>query len=366
MSKHIVLVEPNYYTKYPPIGLLKISTFEKNNGNTTELVRKLSFPKKRPDKIYVTSLFTWAWQPVWRAVRKHKAWFPEIELWLGGLYASLMPEHAKMSGADHIYQGIFWEVEECIPDYSLVPEWDASIVWASRGCKNKCTFCAVPKLEGSLNHERPSISKFIWEGHKKIIFFDNNILATKYWKDIFEEVIELNMIVDFNEGLDARLLNEDAAVLISKMKIPIVRLAYDMPSQKHYVKKAINLLNNYGISKRDILVYSLFNYTESPDEYHKRVLEILEWGAVCYPMRFQPCMTLKKDSYISPKWTPERLEMVQRSRRVIGYGGTFPPYEGLINKFKQASNFDEAFSLYPLDRSEEKFKDENFIQTKIV
>lgn len=86
-------------------------------------------------------------------------------------------------------------------------------------------------------------------------------------------------------------------------------------------------------------MYSLFNYTESPNEYHKRVLEILEWEAVCYPMRFQPCMTFEKDSYISPKWTSEKLEMVQKARRVIGYGGTYPPYEGLINKFREAESY---------------------------
>jgi len=356
MKKHVVLVEPNYYSKYPPIGLLKISSYEKSMSNTTELVRKLNFPKKRPDKIYVTSLFTWAWHPVWRAIRKYKAWFPDVEIWLGGLYASLLPEHAQLSGADKIYRGIFWEVENLLPDYSLVPKWNGSIVWASRGCNNKCTFCAVPKLEGDLKCEKSSIKKYIWKGHTKIIFFDNNILATKYWKDIFEELIELNMQVDFNEGLDARLLSDEACTLISKMKIPIIRLAYDMPPQRYYVKRAINLLHEKGISKRDILIYALFNFNESPDEYLERILEILEWGAVCYPMRFQPCVTLEKDSYVSPKWTQERLEMVQKARRVIGYGGTFPPYEGLINKFKKAKDFDEAFSLYPIKKQRKTLK----------
>ena len=46
----------------------------------------------------------------------------------------------------------------------------------------------------------------------------------------------------------------------------------------------------------------------------------------------------------------KRLEMVQRARRVIGYGGAFPPYEGLIKKFEKAHNFDEAFALWPAKR----------------
>lgn len=350
LKAHIVLVEPEYYTRYPPIGLLKISSYEKSKGNTTELVRKSAFPKKKPDKIYVTSLFTWAWKPVWNTVRVYKAWFPDVEIYLGGLYASLLPDHAKLSGADKIFQGIFWKSEEMMPDYSLVPDWDGSIVWASRGCNNKCIFCVVPKLEGSIKCERDTIKNFVLNEHTKIIFFDNNILAIKYWKNIFRELIEIGKNIDFNQGLDARLLNDESADLLSQMKIPIIRFAYDIPTQKPFVKKAVNILIEKGISKRHILVYSLFNYKESPDECFERVRDILEWGAVCYPMRFQPCYTLMKNSYVSPKWTKKELQMMQQSRRVIGFGGAFPPYKALVKKFEKAKNFEEAFSLYSINK----------------
>jgi len=316
-------------------------------GDTTELVRKNKFPKKAPNLVYVTSLFTWAWRPVWRAVRTFKAWFPDAEIWLGGLYASLLPDHAILSGADKIYGGIFDEAEDLMPDYDLVPNWDGSIVFASRGCTRKCVYCAVPRLERKIHSCKRSIKHLIWRNHTKVIFFDNNILASPFWGDIFDEVIEMGLTVDFNQGLDSRLLSEESAEKISKMKIPVVRLAYDRSSQKKHVERAIDLLHDNGISKRDILVYSLYNFTESPDEFLERVLDILRWGAVCYPMRFQPCDTLKKNNYISKKWTRKRLEMVQRARRVIGYGGAFPPYEGLVKKFEKAQDFDEAFSLWP-------------------
>jgi hypothetical protein len=350
LSKHIVLVEPDYYSPYPPIGLLKLSSYEKNIGNTTELVRKGQFPRKKPDKIYVTSLFTWAWRPVWEAVRKYKSWYPDVELWLGGLYASLMPEHAKLSGTNQIFKGLHPEAEEMLPDYNLAPDWNGSIIFASRGCKNNCVYCAVPKLEGKICSEKKSIKKLIWPGHTKLIFFDNNILAMNYWKEIFNEIVELQMEVDFNQGLDARLLNEEAADLISKMKIPLIRLAYDYPSQGYDAKKAVTLLAERGVPKRSILVYALFNYTESPEDYLNRVLEILDWGAVCYPMRFQPLNTLEKDQWVSEKWSKDQLEKVARARRVIGFGGAFPPYTGLIKKFQNAKSFDEAFELYPLKR----------------
>ena len=285
--------------------------------------------------------------PVWRSVRHFKAKYPDAEIQLGGIYASILPKHAKLSGADLVHVGVIPETENLVPDYDLVPEWDGSIIHASRGCNNSCLYCAVPYIEGKLSSERNSIKKFVWPGHSKIIFFDNNIFASCYWKDIFREVIELDKEVDFNQGLEARLITDEAAQLLSQMKIPLVRLAYDTPDQKNHVKKAIVKLQKYGISKRNISVYALFNYTETPDEFFERVRDILNWGAVCYPMQFQPCETLKKNSYISIKWTKKQVNMVASARRVIGYGGAFPPYQALIDKWNKCNDFEEAFTLEP-------------------
>jgi hypothetical protein len=66
-------------------------------------------------------------------------------------------------------------------------------------------------------------------------------------------------------------------------------------------------------------------------------------------MRYQPLSGgygFEKDSYVAPTWTNEELEIVAKARRVIGFGGAFPPYEGLVKKFYNAKSFDEAFGLY--------------------
>jgi hypothetical protein len=349
-KEHVALVEPNYYSKFPPLGLLKLSTYEKNKGNTTELLRKDRFPSHKPDKVYITSLFTWAWKPVWEAVRKYQTRFPEVEITLGGLYASLLPEHARLSGVENIYSGLHPESEDLIPDYSLVPDWDGSIVFASRGCINTCANCVVPRLEGNISNEKISIKKYVMQYHKKIIFFDNNILAMGYWREIFDEILDLKKQVDFNQGLDARLVTNESAKLISKMRIPYIRLAYDGEDQKDSVKESIDLLSKYGVSKRSIFVYSMFNFTETPDEFFERCKQIINWGAVCYPMQFQPVNTLKKDAYVAPNWTSEKLNMVAAARRVIGFGGAFPPYKGLVKKFDNAPDFYEAFKLFPKDK----------------
>ena len=64
-------------------------------------------------------------------------------------------------------------------------------------------------------------------------------------------------------------------------------------------------------------------------------------------MRYEPLNSLVKNKYASPHWTLRQLEMVARARRVLGTGGAFPPYTALVNKFKAALSFEEAFSLRP-------------------
>lgn len=351
MVKHILLVEPRYYTQYPPLGLLKLSSYHKSLGDTTELVKGLEMPSRKPDLIYITSLFTWAWKPVWEAIGFCKKLYPEVEVWLGGLYASLRHDHAEQSGADHVHEGLFEEAEDLMPDYDLVPEWDGSLIFSSRGCIRACKFCAVPILEGKLNSIKHSIKHLIWPEHSKVIFLDNNILASPSWRSIFDELEDMKLRVDFNQGLDARLITEEVANKLSKMKrMRLLRLAYDTQKNKQSVEKAIKRLNAYGIKGRDILIYVLYNYEDDPDDFFQRIRDILKWRAVAYPMRFEPLDALEKNRYVAPAWNAKRLDMVQKARRVIGYGGAFPPYIGLVKKFEKAKDFDEAFSLRPLKR----------------
>lgn len=350
---HVLLVEPKYYTRFPPLGLLKLASYHRRRADTVELVRGEAVPNKRPSMIYVTSLFTYAWRPVHTAVRYYKMLYPDAEVWLGGIYASLLPDHAALSGADRIYERTFQDAEGLMPEYSLVPEWDGSILFASRGCVCKCPYCVVPKLEGEIKPIEQPIKELIYPTHTRIILWDNNILASSNWSEIFDQLEEIGLRVDFNQGLDARLISEKVAERLSRLKMGITRLAYDTPNMKPHLKRAIDNLSEAGIRKRSIVIYTLYNYTDTPDDFFHRVLDLLEWGVVSYPMRFEPLCTLEKNRYVSSKWEKRSLEMVADARRVIGYGGAFPPYDGLIKKFVKAKDFEEAFTLRPV-KSENK------------
>ena len=348
----ILLVEPQrskkYYTSYPPLALLKLAAYHKRKKDKIRFVQGFSDDGLEPRIIYITSLFTYSYEPVHDAILYYSEKYKKSRIIVGGIYATLCPEHLRerFGNRIEIYQGLMEKVENLLPDYSLVPFWNASILFSSRGCIRKCRFCSVPKIEPEFKAKK-SIKNLIYPGHKKVIFWDNNILASPYWRNIFDEVEELNLEVDFNQGLDARLIREEIALRLMKLKLPILRLAYDSNGVKKSLENAIKLLKDVGIRGRRILVYCLYNHLDTPKDFLNRIEDLMEWEVVAYPMRYEPLRPYPKNTYISPNWTAEQLEMVADARRVIGYGGAFPPYEGLKKKILSAKNFEKAFKLRP-------------------
>jgi len=348
----ILLVEPlksiKYHTAYPPLGLLKLAAYHKKRGDKVRLFQGSAKNGFNPEIIYITSLFTYAYEPVHDVIRYYIQNYKKARIVVGGIYATLCSEHLKDAFGDRIeiHKGLFPEAENLLPDYSLVPEWESSIIISSRGCIRKCRFCSAPTLEPEFEAKK-SIRHLIYPGHKKAIFWDNNILASPYWRDIFDELVDLNLEVDFNQGLDARLLNEDVALKLKRLHMPNVRLAYDSYGIRKPLKSAIELLMEMGKKGKRIIVYCLYNHLDTPEDFLNRIKDLMDWGVVAYPMRYEPIKPQPKNKHISPHWTREMLDMVAEARRVIGYGGAFPPYEGLKKKILEAKNIEQAFKLRP-------------------
>ncbi len=344
--KRVLLVEPNYYTRFPPLGLLKLAALHRDLGDQVRYERGFA-EVPRPDQIYVTSLFSYSWRPVHKVISQYRKRYPEAHISLGGIYASLLPEHAALSGADEVHVGLHLEAEAHIPAWDLVPEWNATILFASRGCIRRCGFCSVPKLEGPLGDPVDGLKDLIWPSHDRIVLWDNNILGLPTWREIFQERAEIGLEVDINQGLDARILTDEVAESLRSIKIPRIRVAYDYNGVGPYLERALERLEAAGLSRRSVIVYTLYNYIETPEDFLNRVREILSWGAVSYPMRFEPLTSLTKNAYVSPHWTKEELEMVAMARRVMGFSGAFPPYKALRRKLDRARDFHEGFELRP-------------------
>ena len=187
-----------------------------------------------------------------------------------------------------------------------------------------------------------------------MILWDNNFLALPDWNEKIKLLSDCNKWIDFNQGLDARLMTEEKAEALAALKIKDIKMAYDGGHEKKAVHRAVDMLENAGFSRRKISFYTLYNFYDyesnfydTPDEFYARVTDIISMGCASYPMRYVPLMALAKNDYVSPMWREEQLEAVAKARRVIGFGGSFPPYKALVEKFESAGSFDEAFRLEP-------------------
>jgi len=358
--KKVLLVEPEYYTKYPPLGLLKFSTYHKEKGDKVLYVRGkvggLDNYFYDPDIIYITTLWTYAWRITHETIEYYLNTFPKAEIKVGGIYASICPEHLKEHFKDRIELtiGLCDFAEEVVPDYSLVPDFKQNILFTSRGCLRKCKFCVVHRIEPEFKAKK-TIKPYINPEFKKLTLFDNNFLASPYWENIIEEIYELKLEVDFNQGLDARLVNGKVVEKLSLIKPKILRFAYDNIKIGKKVKEVIEKFRAIGYNSSQIRFYVLYNSEDdTPQDFLERVRNLMEWGATAYPMKFVPLKPVEKNEYISPNWTPELVEMVFKACRVLGRHGGLISCETLKRKFGEAKTLEEALHLDPPKKKQKK------------
>lgn len=359
----VLLVEPSYYTRFPPLGLLKLASYHRSRGNQVKLVHGIQEDLKfNPDRIEITSLFTYAWRPVHEVIQFYHSKFNTAKMRIGGIYASLMPRRLRsFFPFTDVNIGLCKEADGYLPAYDLLKEvkewekWDSTILFTSRGCIRSCPYCVVPKLEGKIHGVVEDLERYIYPDHKRIILWDNNFFAAPNWKKILNQLLDIELPVDFNQGIDARLVDDEKARMIADLKTPLIRTAFDNIGEKRALTNAIDILSKSGIRRRKIFIYTLYNFynekchSDIPTTFFERVKHIADLGCVSYPMRYEPLTALEKNCFVSPFWTDCQLKMIGKARRILGYGGAFPPYTGLVKKFKKAHSFEEAFSVFPLN-----------------
>ena len=169
--------------------------------------------------------------------------------------------------------------------------------FTTRGCPNACPFCAVPKLEGDL----VEIPNF----RPAPVVCDNNLLAAS-WKHLNRVVDKLKIypFVDFNQGLEARRFTPQVADLLGKLKCK-VRFAFDTWKVESQVADAIELCKRR--TTKDISVYCLIGYKDTPDDAKARLELIRSWGVYPNAMRYQPLDAKERNSDVEEGWTEREL-----------------------------------------------------------
>ena len=191
------------------------------------------------------------------------------------------PDYQYPINADEIVRGgtgyditsqLPQDVDDMQPDYSIYPSvpTDISYGFLTRGCPNKCKWCVVPRKEGNIltywDIER------VANGRKKIVLMDNNILATgDYAKQQLQKIIDLDLRVDFNQALDARLVTDEFASLLAQVKWldnNRIRFGCDTHKQIEDCERAMEMITGYGFTGQYFL-YTMLN--DDFDECYDRI-----------------------------------------------------------------------------------------------
>lgn len=368
MKKQVLLVEPSYKNKYPPLGLMKIAQYHKEKGDHVEFTKGLSVDKRDKtewDRIYVASLFSYDWKLTVKTIKYYRYSVKEPaseNLIVGGVMATLMSRDLKQEVNCRVVEGLLDKkgligyeddaIIDCIlPDYSILDEIDykypmsnAYIGYMTRGCIRKCSFCAVPLIEPvfkpyiSLGDQINEIDKR-YGAKKDLLLMDNNVLASKQFKNIINEIkaigfsrgsklsytgkngqsVKANRYVDFNQGVDVRLLNEAKMNLLSQIAIKPLRIAFDDISLEDVYKKRIRLAAQYGINH--LSNYVLYNFQDKPEDLYTRLRINLELNQelglriYSFPMRYINIMSKERgfnnEGNIGPHWNRKFLRSIQ-------------------------------------------------------
>ncbi len=362
MSRNILLVEPNYKTKFPPLGLMKISSYHKRLGDKVQFVKGVSqeVAYEYWDRIYVTTLFTYNWKVTVDTILYYKKLVRGdlSRLFVGGILATLesealwqetgvVPTTGVLNYTNALDDDNDIVVDEMLPDYELFDDIshnytlldDSYFGYSTRGCVHKCDFCGVHRLEPKfIDYQglKPYIQAISEKYGEKchLILFDNNILASKKFDNVIYDILDLGFEkgakfgttrkmrrLDFNQGTDARLMTEHHVELLAKTAINPLRIAFDSIRYKDLYIKKVKLAADYGITK--LSNYILYNHDDTPEDFWERLKINIDlnsnYGLKIYsfPMKYIP-LNAKDRTYVDEKgWNWYFIRNVQRILNVM-------------------------------------------------
>lgn len=217
-------------TGFPNLALMKLSAYYKQQGHDVNWW----IPLKQYDRVFSSKVFTFT---------------PEEQM---------LPECTVKGGTGYGIMDTLPEFMDRIqPDYTIYPDVKHAIGFLTRGCIRNCPWCIVPKKEGKI---APYMD---WHDIKRsdsrdIVFMDNNVLAHPHGLSQIQSMIGENVRVDFNQGLDARLITKDVAEIISRLKwIRSIRMSCDTDAMLDTVLGRVELLRKFGVKPYRIFVYLL-------------------------------------------------------------------------------------------------------------
>ena len=160
------------------------------------------------------------------------------------------------------------------------------------------------------------------EGRTNLILMDNNILASDYGLGQIENIIDRGYRVDFNQAMDARLVTEEIAKMLSRVKwLNKIRFGCDTPKQIADCERAMQMIDKYRDTPACYLMYTMIN--SDIEESYSRVSHFRENKRV--RIVAQPYRDFNNNHQIIPQWQKDMSRWAMR--REIYFTCDFKDYE---------------------------------------
>jgi hypothetical protein len=208
-------------------------------------------------------------------------------------------------------------VAEVGGDYpDAVARHNPKATFTQRGCVRNCPFCIVPKIEQMSELDDWPV---------RPIVCDNNFLACSdaHFDRVVDSLKPLKD-VDFNQGLDARLLTRERAGRLAELDMRAVRLAWDWIGMERHYLRAVQLLTDAGFPASKLRTYILIGFDDTPEDALYRLQTVRALGIWPNPMRYQSLDSLKRNEYVGPGWTDSELKRFMRYWANLRYTGAIP------------------------------------------
>lgn len=377
-APNILLVEPKTRTSYPPLGLMKIATYHKIRGDVVQFVigKDRALSEKYWDRIYITSVFTYDFESLIDTIQFYREnnFENAKKISVGGISATLLakaltertgltPHKGLLDAPDPILEQAAKNNPElayllqcdggpCIdnlpPDYKIFGESaaryekivnNAFFFFATKGCPNKCAFCAVKKLEPTYRDYIPIKPRIDyirnrWGDRQGLLLLDNNIAASNSYERIIDEIKDCGFArgdkltcsyngrtfykqryVDFNQGVDLRLMTSEKMKKMAEIAIKPLRLAFDSVDLSAEYEHKARMAIECGID--NISNYMLFNFKDTPSDLYRRFMVNINILAdhptakiFSFPMRYSP-ITRTDRTFIGENWTRRQIRAIQ-------------------------------------------------------
>lgn len=297
------------------------------------LLEKASQIPGVPDLIWVTSVMTYWYPGVRMTVEKLREIWPDVPIWLGGIYAKLCPDHAAAnSGTDLVFPSPPGELPSLLearlgielknrrrwsdfsayppPAWDLLPSSTYRVILVGVGCPYRCVYCASSTLYPFQSVRPPEvvleeIYTGVEHGILDFAFYDDALLITSWesLKEVLRRVVEDKLKVRFHtpNALHVRaLLSDEKLRLLKEAGFTTIRLGFETSRLGHQrewggkvycdeFKRAVRRLFDYGWATGDVGAYILCGVPgQTPEEVKQSIDFVAELGVLPFISEYSP------------------------------------------------------------------------------